>query len=623
MFAVCCFVALAACNEIEGLYYGEEATSYCGDHFLDAGEVCDGGLPIKTCADVVGEGSTGILTCLPDCSGFDTSGCTVACVDCGEKCGNGVVDAGEACDGLAADWASGKLCYEYDSKFAANASLVRCSSDCRVITDECTTCGNNIVDAGEECDVVDGVAVFRGEKTCEDYDPRVYGSLRCTDACLVDSGGCFVCSVGDKKCVMVDGVGQLFSCADNDWPKEGEACADGFECLEGNSSCTPVEGKPCTSDLCVSGMLSACVEGELGGAVVCDDGNSCKSETECGDCKDGAVQCRSGAVSTCSGGVWGEGVGCESGSCNDAFDGCVPAGVFCSSVDYDPVTKALMATYSELAKDLVSTMVFVCHSDISRPAGLWKEAEGEGIVCSAGECRQVIAESRETRYCVLRAGEKLSSRIFCKVGGSGGTPVFGSSTYLKVDEVITVPGTPECTESEVCATGYCLINAEDAMQNRCVDCLDDDHCTEAAAGKCADHVCAAFEADSGASTSYDSGTKVLSGEVKFTNHSTSAGVPGSTSVLSKIVCVASGEVLTVALGEWVDSGTSTHTGEAGEYFVYAGEVTESTSDRHCVAAFSGDGGVTWVYAKAGDHGAMLAGTDTVSSADEALSVPHL
>ena len=38
----------------------------------------------------------GLLTCTPDCLGFDTSGCGVV----GPGCGNGVVEPGEQCDGM-------------------------------------------------------------------------------------------------------------------------------------------------------------------------------------------------------------------------------------------------------------------------------------------------------------------------------------------------------------------------------------------------------------------------------------------------------------------------------------------------------------------------------------------
>jgi hypothetical protein len=66
----------------------------CGNEIRDEGEACDGlALDEQTCQTLGYEG--GILRCRGDCTDFDVSACsgTVA------LCGNGIIDAGEACDG--------------------------------------------------------------------------------------------------------------------------------------------------------------------------------------------------------------------------------------------------------------------------------------------------------------------------------------------------------------------------------------------------------------------------------------------------------------------------------------------------------------------------------------------
>ncbi|MHC4443470.1 MAG: LamG-like jellyroll fold domain-containing protein, partial [Planctomycetota bacterium] len=64
----------------------------CGNGVVEGTEVCDGSdLAGETCTSQMGSVYTGTLACNPGCDGFDTSGCTTSC-------GNGVLDPGEECD---------------------------------------------------------------------------------------------------------------------------------------------------------------------------------------------------------------------------------------------------------------------------------------------------------------------------------------------------------------------------------------------------------------------------------------------------------------------------------------------------------------------------------------------
>jgi hypothetical protein len=66
----------------------------CGDGVAEGAEACDGtDLAGQTCASL-GEAS-GMLSCLADCSDFDTSGCGGAA----PMCGNGQIEGLEQCDG--------------------------------------------------------------------------------------------------------------------------------------------------------------------------------------------------------------------------------------------------------------------------------------------------------------------------------------------------------------------------------------------------------------------------------------------------------------------------------------------------------------------------------------------
>src|SRR5690606_10701584 len=66
--------------------------SFCGNDFIEPGEVCDGfDTGGVTCQDF---GLNGFLLCLPDCSDFDIGSCQMG------FCGNSIVEPGEACVGM-------------------------------------------------------------------------------------------------------------------------------------------------------------------------------------------------------------------------------------------------------------------------------------------------------------------------------------------------------------------------------------------------------------------------------------------------------------------------------------------------------------------------------------------
>jgi hypothetical protein len=105
---------------------------------------------------------------------------------CGAFCGNGVVDAGEACDGAALGAAT------CTSLGFASGSL-GCTPGCRLDTTGCAPfpaplpllCGNGVVNAPEQCD---GTAL--GGATCGSLGFTLGGTLACGAGCAFDVSGC-------------------------------------------------------------------------------------------------------------------------------------------------------------------------------------------------------------------------------------------------------------------------------------------------------------------------------------------------------------------------------------------------------------------------------------------------
>lgn len=111
----------------------------CGNGVLDEGEVCDTiALNGQTC-ETQGNYTGGDLACLTDCSGFDTSDCTIPV-----NCGNGDIDAGEDCDGAnlnnttcadLAGFTSGSLACAGDCSFDTSSCVAGIGPGDVVITE--------------------------------------------------------------------------------------------------------------------------------------------------------------------------------------------------------------------------------------------------------------------------------------------------------------------------------------------------------------------------------------------------------------------------------------------------------------------------------------------------------
>lgn len=165
----------------------------CGDGVVNGVEACDGiALGGKTCADF---GGAGTLACGSDCT-FDKSGCSAFC-------GNGHADPGEDCDG--SDFAQ-KSCID----FGYYGGTLACTSDCKTNLGGCMgQCGNGVIEGLEVCDG----ANLNGQ-TCATlgYNGAVL-PLTCTTGCAYAASSC---TCGGGLCMTnqtcADEGGGVFSC---------------------------------------------------------------------------------------------------------------------------------------------------------------------------------------------------------------------------------------------------------------------------------------------------------------------------------------------------------------------------------------------------------------------------
>jgi len=133
--------------------------------------------------EICGNGQDDDADGLVDCTDSDCA------AGCAATCGNGAVEPGEACDG--ADL-GGQTC----EGLGYLGGTLACSSSCTLDPSGCDpipgTCGNGMLDAGEACDD----AEFGGQ-SCESLG-FAGGILVCSAACALDTSGCV--NVGAEVC---------------------------------------------------------------------------------------------------------------------------------------------------------------------------------------------------------------------------------------------------------------------------------------------------------------------------------------------------------------------------------------------------------------------------------------
>lgn len=146
----------------------------CGDGQIDAGEACDtSDLDGETCETLGYSG--GALACADDCLDFDVSGCV------NDTCGNGVIDEGELCDGPELQ---GQTC----QSVGFGGGQLACGPNCLAFdTSGCvqSVCGNGVIEAGEVCD-----GNNLGGQSCQTQG-FLGGTLLCNGSCTgFNTAGC-------------------------------------------------------------------------------------------------------------------------------------------------------------------------------------------------------------------------------------------------------------------------------------------------------------------------------------------------------------------------------------------------------------------------------------------------
>ena len=334
-------VGMLSCNQCKITTDHCSAPSTCGDNLANGNDVCDGtDLKGATCESVVGEGSTGTLSCRDNCTGYDISGCTAA-----SKCGNGIVEPGEACDGSSLN---DQTCASQVG-FGSTGTL-RCDSKCQgFVTTGCsasTTCGNNgIIDAGEVCDMTN----LRGA-TCENtvgtgsvgtvlcgYDCKSLNLSGCSAPTLCGNGAldagevCEGTDLNSATCESVVGTGSTgtLKCGDGCKHYDVSGCSKPTSCGDGaisnNEVCDPGDG----TNQQLAGRTCADVVGYGSkGALRCAnncmefDTSFCTAEIKCGNGKLDAGEICDGTMlngATCSSQIGYGSTGTL--RCNDTCDG--------------------------------------------------------------------------------------------------------------------------------------------------------------------------------------------------------------------------------------------------------------------------------------------------------------
>jgi hypothetical protein len=165
---------------------GNNNTGICGDGIIDAGEQCDGNPGDATWdwgpinnCTNFDNFITGSLACAPSCV-FDTSNCEMP----EPFCGDGIIQSGEQCDGT--NWGVITNCSAFDDFIGGslNCDPVSCLFD----TNQCfanNSCGNGVRETGEQCDGSDF-----GGLSCSNYGNFNQGSLSCTASCTISTSGC-------------------------------------------------------------------------------------------------------------------------------------------------------------------------------------------------------------------------------------------------------------------------------------------------------------------------------------------------------------------------------------------------------------------------------------------------
>lgn len=239
--------------------------SSCGDGIVDAGEQCDGNaLGGNTCLTVPGNFAGGVLACKPNCT-FDTSGCF--------NCGNGVREAAEQCDpgdtndgNPPPDFGTPPLTCQ-DLGFTSG-TITTCKNDCTVDTSGCshdTVCGDGVRQGTEECDPGDTSDsdpppdFGTTPRTCQEEGYAGGTITTCNADCTVNTGSCYKCGDGVKNGGEDCDGADLGNVTCEDLSQPAGTLSCKADCTYDTSGCGGCTScRDCNNQACVNGACGAC-----------------------------------------------------------------------------------------------------------------------------------------------------------------------------------------------------------------------------------------------------------------------------------------------------------------------------------------------------------------------------
>lgn len=168
------------------LRFPSDSQGICGDGIVNVMEQCDGeDLRSVTCSMINGY-TGGTLTCYPPGTNNECMYDTTQCDHGTGYCGDGIINNYfmEECDGY--NWGDIISCQD----LGFEGGTLACT-DCQFDTIQCTSyygvCGDDILNAGEDCEPTRPLVV-----SCTDFDSFTGGSLLCTSDCTYDVSNCVV-----------------------------------------------------------------------------------------------------------------------------------------------------------------------------------------------------------------------------------------------------------------------------------------------------------------------------------------------------------------------------------------------------------------------------------------------
>lgn len=269
--------------EIPIYLFGENLAPVCGNNVLDKGELCDGNNwgDIEDCSDF--GFSSGALSCnapgnYDECR-FDTSDCFNSSSD-ESICGNEIIEAGEQCD--EDSWGTIKSCTQFGFD-AGKLSCVDCSFDASDCYDYQECDEDRDCDTDEECISHECI---RKDIECEENNDCKYSEECRRGECVQRKKECVndnYCSTGytcdngfcvpkDKECE------EASECDDNQICKDWK-CVDvdsSFECIF-DSDCTN-SGEKCQHNICVDEIAEQTCS-DLNGRF-CESGETCEGSSQ-------------------------------------------------------------------------------------------------------------------------------------------------------------------------------------------------------------------------------------------------------------------------------------------------------------------------------------------------------